>query len=54
MSETIQDIDFDTWFKKHGYDEEHRQMFSVVWNAAIEAAKNELDDEWHWLLDNLK
>ncbi len=47
-------LDFDTWFEREGYDEQHMSMFATVWDAALDAGKNELDDEWHWLLDNLK
>ena len=25
-----------------------------AWNAALESAKQQLDQEWHWLMDELK
>lgn len=30
---------FDKWFDENGYDEQHRTMFNIVWNAAIENTK---------------
>jgi hypothetical protein len=29
-------MDFDEWFDSQGYDEQHREMFRGVWNAALE------------------
>lgn len=56
MSEKIDEdsIDFDAWFERMGFDEQYRKIFAVVWDAALESGKRELDEEWHWLLDGLR
>ena len=45
---------FDQWFKAEGFDEQHRSVLAKAWDAALENAKKDLDNEWHWLLNNLK
>lgn len=45
---------FSDWFKLSGYDEQHRAILQEAWTAALDSAINELDSEWHWLLENLK
>lgn len=47
-------VSFEQFFSEEGYAEEHRAVFAHIWNAALESAKNELDDEYHWLMDNIK
>ena len=32
------EIEFDDWFKREGYDESHREQFKIVWNAALYSA----------------
>lgn len=44
---------FDNWFDANGYSEEHRAMFAVVWSAALSSARDQLDGEWHWLMDEI-
>jgi hypothetical protein len=31
-------MSFETWFQQSGYDEQHRAMFEIVWNAALHEA----------------
>ena len=45
---------FSDWFKLSDYDEQHRAILQEAWTAALDSAINELNSEWHWLLENLK
>ena len=36
--------DFNKYFESQGFDEQDREMFRAVWNAAIESAGN-------WVID---
>lgn len=52
---------FDEWFDKEGYDDEHRFVFGLAWNAGMKAAgETGLDvdapirkeaDRYRWLRD---
>ena len=46
--------DFNLWFNRQQFGEQQRSTFATVWDAALESVKNELDDEWDWLIDSLK
>lgn len=45
---------FDQWFDAEGWDEQHRAMFALVWNAALDNAALDIDDEQHYWLERLK
>ncbi len=47
-------LTFDQWFEAEGFSEEHRVVLSVTWNAALDNAKKEIDDEYYWALDKLR
>lgn len=38
--------DFDKWFDNEGYDEQYRDMFSIVWNASIKNSIKKVERIW--------
>jgi hypothetical protein len=44
---------FEKWFETSGFDPEYKVIAESAWNAAINAAKENLDDECHNVLDDL-
>lgn len=47
-------LTFSEWFLLNGCDEQHRDMFMIVWGAALDNAKKEIDEESSWALDRLR
>jgi hypothetical protein len=49
---------FEQWYAEEGFADEHRHVFALAWNAAIESAKMVLtpgcDDDCQESLDRLK
>ena len=37
---------FDEWFEKSGYDLQHKEFARTVWNAAISAARELVEDRY--------
>lgn len=50
----MMDSIFDEWFEKHGYGLQHKEFARIVWNAAISAASDLVNERYDphepWLL----
>jgi hypothetical protein len=47
-------LTFEQWFAAEGFADEHRAVLAQTWNAALDNAKREIDDEYGWALDKLR
>ena len=42
-------MNFEEWFKSGGYDEQHKEIFNIVWNSAIEEAAKVVDKAYDFM-----